>query len=133
MFEVNAILATQNSDFKFVKVFFPDNTTHYTYKTLLDFEEGDTAIVLSPRSKSFVTVTVEEVLSIDEIDHDRTYKWIVDKVDTTQYEKCVEAEKAMAKEIRAAVQAKRLKDLQEQIAERIGSDKMVNVVKISRL
>lgn len=138
MFEVNAILASENTAFKFVKVAFSDYPTNnsklHTYKTTLEVEEGDSVIVNTP-SEGFKVVKVHEVLDITEVEQNPgfSYKWVVDRINVKNYEKCVDAEKSMAKEIRAAMQAKRLKELQDQMAERIGAENMDKIAKISRL
>jgi hypothetical protein len=98
MHEVNVLLA-ENPDFKFVQVTFDENNfpgtlKKYTYKTLEKVEIGDKVLVDSP-SSGFTVTTVSDVLSPMEIDFEvkYKYKWIVQVIDTVNYDQMVAVEK----------------------------------------
>ena len=87
-------LLSENSKFKFVKAVFNPNAVQrqYTYKTTFDIEEGDIAIVET--NDGFKTVYIKEVLdplSVEQTSFD--IKWLVQVVNTEDYEAAKELEK----------------------------------------
>ena len=68
-----------------------DNTV-YTFKTTLDFEVGDSAVVFSQGKLKIVHIC--EVHKIPQIDANSNtqYEWIVQKVDMSEYERLNAAE-----------------------------------------
>lgn len=71
---------------KTVGVIFKGSEKVYTYKTTIDFEENDLAIVKA--NGGFKVVKIVEIHKIPQIDMDSglSYEWIVQKIDDTQYE-----------------------------------------------
>lgn len=77
----------------------------YTYKTRLDFEEGDMAVVNTPHGLSIVEIV--EIHDEPEIDPDSVidFKWIVQKVDIDAIEQAEADDKAFAKKCRERIRA----------------------------
>lgn len=89
------LLALLQSGYTTIQVKFDNTPKTYTYKARCHIEIGDRVIVDTPRNG----LTLVEVVGIDkapriDIDADFTYKWIVQKVDRTDYDRIVEQEKA---------------------------------------
>jgi hypothetical protein len=133
MNEVNALLA-EVEGFKFVVVTFPNSDKQYTYKTTFDVEVDDRVIVDSPFN-GLVVVTVIDVKSIFEVDHDVSFrfKWIVQKVDTKAYEKAEELESTLLQAVNKAKVKQRVKELNERLAETIGEDEVKAIKGLVRL
>ena len=133
MNEVNILLA-DNENFKFATVVFAPytGTKTYTYKTMLDIQVDDFVVVDTP-SNGFQVCQVREVLTPMEVDLEVkfSYKWIVQKVDTEQYDKSV----ALEKSVRAFVNQSKNKRAIAEAKERIlGSiDNPEEVTKLIRL
>ena len=106
LIRVNDVIASQNENFRFVKVRFKHegggfSSKEYTYKTLdATLEAGDEVIVKSP-TKGMVIVSVTEVLSYYEVSEEFNFsiKWVVQKVDTTEYLARIEKERGVAKKL----------------------------------
>lgn len=120
---INALIADQNPNLKFVKVVFPNSLKHYTYKTLFDVKEGDKAVVESPQS-GLTIVDVIEVVDISDIDLNVNYeyKWLVYVVDLTQYKQLQEASATLYKELNKQVQAANVAKMKATLTEKIGED-----------
>jgi hypothetical protein len=107
----NAVLAmlADNEKFKFVSVTFPASTKLYHYKTNLLLQAGDTVLVNTQTGLK----AAEAVELIDYLDMATTdsmeYKWIVQLVDTTEYDKVVAVELELVKALRTH-QRKRMKE-----------------------
>lgn len=78
---------------KTVGVRFRDTGKVYTYKTLDDYEVGDFAVVFTPRN-TFDVVMITRVDKVPQIDVDSglSYKWLVQRIDATQYDSLVDRE-----------------------------------------
>jgi hypothetical protein len=91
------VFLAENPNFKYVScVFAPyTGTKEYTYKTMLPVAVGDYVVVQTP-SKEYQVVRIRSV--IDPLEFKGIagikYKWIMQIVDTTHYDKCVEIESA---------------------------------------
>ena len=119
---VNLLLA-ENAAFKFVEVeFFDYNKKTYHYKTLLDVSVGDQVIVDTP-SGEFKCVKVLSVKNVFEIEHypNAMYKWIVSKLDTTQYEANTAMEKELVMQANVITLRKQKEELMAAAKEQFGS------------
>jgi len=134
MSDLNLLLAEQNENFKIVKVTFPTNGKQYTYKTVLDLEEGDNVIVDSPNN-GFVVVEVGEVIPAIEtnLDFGFNVKWIVSKVDTEQYEACIDMERQATKTLNQLKYSRRRKELIKDLEDVVGADGLNNVKQLIKL
>ena len=101
---------------------YTSSLTVYTYKTRIDFEEGDRAIVFVNGQPKFVVVT--EIHEDPEIGPGSkfTYKWIMQKVDTEAYEAASDADNEFEKRYRAEVRRKDRKNIKEQLIETLGKE-----------
>lgn len=94
----------------------------YTYKARLEdnIQVDDTVVVESP-TDGFVCVKVVAVDAVPDIDLDADfeYKWIVQKVDTTIYEKMNEKEKEFQLAMQEVERQKKRDELQKQFEETI--------------
>jgi len=134
MSDLNLFLATQNRDFKIVVVTFPGSPKPYHYKTLeANINACDLVVVEAPGG--FKIVEVLEVLNPLETEFSSRYqlKWLVCKVDTTNYDKCVEMEKEATKALNQLKYAKRSEEVVEQLNERLGKAGVDIVTKLVRL
>lgn len=134
MSTVNLLLA-QNEHFNLVKVAFKNGQRLYTYKSLIpDLEAGDTVIVESP-SEGLVTVVVHSVHKLHELalKADIHYKWIVQKVDLTEYERVQSAEAEAQKVINNAQTKKLHEEMRENLKDQLGADTLETVTKLVRL
>ena len=93
------LLALLQSDYTTIEVTFDQNGKRYTYKTRLSegIQEGDAVVVDSP-SQGLVVVQVVAVHKVPKIDIDApfTYKWIVQRVDRSSYDRTLEQEAKFA-------------------------------------
>lgn len=127
---------TENPKFKFVSIVFAPYTgsKEYTYKTLLDLEEGDFVVVQTP-SKEYQCVQVRSV--IDPLEAELisgiNYKWVVQKVDMAHYEECRDMEKQVQLKLRKAESRKRQQELRESAAEFLTDDEKAETAKLVRL
>ncbi len=85
------LIALLQTDYTTVHVVFTDSTNYreYTYKAPLNMqlEEGDSVVVNPPSGLKIAEVKkVDQYAKID-VDADYDYHWIVQKVDTTEYDK----------------------------------------------
>jgi hypothetical protein len=89
------LLALIQNGYTTVQVRFDNTPKTYTYKARGHIEVGDCVIVDTPRNG----LTLAHVVGVDklpriDIDADFTYKWIVQRVDRTEYDRTMEQEKA---------------------------------------
>lgn len=90
MNEVNLVMA-QNPKFKFVNVVFETNrellkhNKKYSYKTMLDLKEGELVVVKVGEDFKCVTVVEEDVTAQCIANETREWRWVVCRVDTTDY------------------------------------------------
>lgn len=134
MNEINLLLA-QNEAFRFVQVTFPGSPNKpYTYKTLTPFEPGDTAVVHTP-SDGFKCVEVQKVLQLHELETSQhiKYKWIVQKVETTNYNELVDKENEAQALLNTSKTKKLVDELREDLVDRIGEDQVAELQKLTRL
>lgn len=90
-----------NENLRFVEVTFSTGSTRYTYKTVdAIIEEGDKVLVYTP-SQKYEVVTVRKVMDADEVDlYAYRYAFIVQRVDTTQYDAMLENEETLLRSLR---------------------------------
>jgi len=127
---------TENPKFKFVSIVFAPYTgsKEYTYKTLIDLEVDDFVVVQTP-SKEYQCVKVRAVLDPLEVDliPGVNYKWIVQKVDMTHFEECIEMEKQVQLKLRKAEARKRQSELRQSSLEFLTDEERAETVKLVRL
>lgn len=94
----NKLINSLYDGLKAVQVTFNDDEKkEYSYKTLDDFEVGDKCIVDSPRTGYVVAEVVG--LRRSPIEEGHLLKWVVQKVDDSNYKSMVKNEKAMAGQV----------------------------------
>lgn len=130
---INLFLA-ENPNFKLVKATFPTHAKQYTYKTILDVEVGDTAVVKTVEG-DLKCVQIEEVIPANETDLNFNYeiKWLVTVVDKKHYRECKEMEAELNKKLNAIRASKQRQQALEQMAEHYGQDSIEEVKKLVRL
>lgn len=122
--------------FVLVSVCFPGNTNSYTYKALAseNVEAGDSVVVLTPR-EGYKIATVQEVKTSDFIDLSVPfdYKWIIQKVDTTNY-KAIEEREAKLRQVLASAQLrKQREELLAIYKEELGENLLKEVAAIAEI
>lgn len=97
------ILALLDPTVRTVSVSFNGSFKSYTYKTRLELAVGDKVVVDTPQN-GLQVVPVTAVHELPELDPGSAtdYKWIVAKVDLTEYAANVESDAAKFKEVNAA-------------------------------
>lgn len=127
MQEINLILA-QDERFNFVGVRFKPafrdqahNPKVYHYKTIEQFEVGDLAIVESP-TDGFVIVEVVETDCLSQITDKYRYKWIVQKIDSSNYEKHLEMENGVVAKINSMRLKKMRREYEKELQLTLGDD-----------
>lgn len=132
---VNAIFA-ENENFKYVEVVFAPytGTKTYTYKTLADVAQGDFVVVETP-TNGYQVVLVLVVKKPEEVDFDVNfnYKWVVDKVDFTDYQKSVAAEREIKQAVTLTKAKKAMREVRENLYNSMDASTVEEVVKLSRL
>jgi uncharacterized protein YbbC (DUF1343 family) len=132
MNEVNILLADKPG-FKFVKVVFPPHTgkRSYTYKTLLDINVDDYAVVDTP-SNGMQVVKVVDVLQPMEVDFDVkfSYKWLVQKVDTAAYEELQQTEQEMLAVVNKSKNKRAIAEAKEAILEGMEDEDIKKLVRL---
>lgn len=127
MNEIDLLLA-QNENFNFVGVNFKGSTKVYHYKTIEQFEVGDSAIVST--TEGFKVVKVVETECMLNLSNHINYVWIVQKVDTTEYDRCRKVEKQLQSELNSLRIAKLRKGLTDDLANEIGEDGVKKLVRL---
>lgn len=128
MNELDLLLA-QNKDFTFVGVRFAGSSTKtYHYKTLEKFEEGDLAVVNVNGEFKIVEVIYTDCM-LDLSSH-INYKWIVQKVDTTEYDRCREVEKELTRQLNSARITKLRKGVEADLEAELGADEVKKLVRL---
>lgn len=131
MNNLNLLYAT-NPSFRLVVVTFAGSTKQYTYKTILELEEGDTVVVSAPGGMTCVeVVAIKEIHEVEPVSFE--YKWIVQKLDTEHYEKMLETDSAVRKQLNQARTSKLVKDMQKELKESIGANAVKQLEKLVRL
>lgn len=123
----NNVALAMLDNVKAVEVVFSPSNGRYTYMTLLDLEVGDKVVVDTPRS-GLVVVTVAKTNVDWDIDAKFDYKFIVNKVDTAQYDA---VNHAMA-EVKSLIEAERKAQARKAVVEQLGL-KASTVAKINKL
>lgn len=130
-----AILAlmAENEKFKFVSVRFPTSDRGYTYKTMLDLVEGDKVLV--DTASGMQIVTVREVLDISDVDLEANYeyKWVVQKVDFTEFEQYKQMEDDLLKYLRKKQRAHAVKAVTAGLFEDATEEEKATVKALVRL
>lgn len=140
MSDLELFLAEANKDFKIVTVKFDSSKTvkldtkTYTYKTVLDVQEGDKVVVDSPSSGMVIVDVIEAVPAIEtNLDFGFQVKWIVSKVDVKNYEECKEIERKALKQINMLKYTNKRKELLHDLTEVIGEDGIKQIKQLVRL
>ena len=89
------LLLVLQKDYTTIEVVFRGSAQRYVYKAKLkeDIKKGDQVIVDSPKT-GLTIVEVVNVHAVPKVDLDTsfTYKWVVQKVDRTEYDKTLAKE-----------------------------------------
>lgn len=132
------LLLAQNKDFKFVGVnftsFYNDHSQAlktgktYHYKTTEDFEIGDNAVVdVQGELKIVRVVELDCLLSLSD---NISYKWIVSKVDKTEYSRCQEVEKELTYQINTIRVNQLKRECLKEIKEELGAAQVKKLVRL---
>ena len=122
----NAVMAVlaQDSKFCFVSVTFAGSTKKYLYKTSIqNLQPGDVCLVETTPGV-YKSVTVEEThdyLDV-ELEESVSYKWIVNVVDTTEYDRIVAMEEDISKTLRNAQRRRMREQAASALINEFGSD-----------
>lgn len=127
MNELDLLLA-QNKNFTFIGVRFAGSTKVYHYKTVEKFEEGDLAVVDVNGELKIVEVTSIDCM-LDLSDH-INYKWAVQRVDLTEYNRCREVEKSLKRQLNSARIAKLRKGVEADLEAELGADEVKKLVRL---
>lgn len=134
MSDLNLFLAEANENFKIVVVQFPSSSKKYSYKTVLDIQEGDLVVVDAPSTGYTVLEAVEVIPAIEtELTHNFQLKWVVDKVNLTHYEECKQMEREATKTLNQLKYTRRRKELLTDLEGVIGADGIDKVKRLVRL
>lgn len=110
--EVLILSIAEQIGFVLVSVCFAGNSNSYTYKALSseNIVAGDSVVVLTPKD-GYKVATVNEVKTSDFIDLSVPfdYKWIIQKVDTTNY-KAIEEREAKLRSVLASAQLRKQRE-----------------------
>jgi hypothetical protein len=133
MSNINLLIADANPALTFLKVTFPGSNKQYTYKTIEDIKEGDSAVVDAPSGLTVVNV----VEAIPAVEYDMNFgfpvKWVVQKIDCTNYERCVQMERQVRKQLSVLQQVKQRKEFILGLEQELGKDGIDAVKKLVRL
>lgn len=126
MTEVDLILS-ENENFRYLLVDFGKDTGAWTYKTLdTSIEVDDLVLVPVERNGNKTTklATVVEIASFENININIPVKWIIQKVDRSNYDKCLELEAKISERLRKVRAEKLKRDLINNLSEELGEDKL---------
>lgn len=128
---------SENPDFKIVNVVFAPytGTKSYSYKTLMtDIEVGDKVAVWVKNSELKVVevVSIMDPLEVD-LDPNIRYAWVVQKIDTTHFDQCLEMENKLMEKLRVASVRKRRKELRNDVLDNLTEDERTEATKLVRL
>lgn len=118
-------LLSESKDLKFVKaVFWPNTVSSYTYKTCLDVAVDDFAVVKV--KNEYKVVRIVSVHAFEEVMHTIDYnaysiKWLVQRVDFSEFDHCVQNEAEIVEELKKAKSSAERKTLIKELKEEIGS------------
>ena len=124
MNNVNTLASLMIGGLKSVQVKFKNyDKKYYTYKTLLDFEVGDFAIVdVGYEFKVVEIIRVDKIPNLN-VDSNIEYKWIVQKLDTEPYEYILAMEEETSHKLRELQQKNVVSKARELMAEILSVDK----------
>ena len=125
---------SENEDFKYVSVVFAPYTgdKRYTYKTLFDVEVDDYYVVQTPNSH-YQVVQVKELLELDEVPNNISFKWLVQPVLLEGYEELKEVEKAVGNKLRTARLRKQRDAIRDEALEYLSEEERAETSKLVRL
>jgi len=128
---------SENPDFKIVNVVFAPytGTKSYSYKTLLtDLELGDKVAVWVKNTelKIVEVVSILDPLEVD-LDPNIRYAWIVQKIDTTHFDQCLEMENKLMEKLRVATVRKRRAELRDDVMNNLTEEERTETSKLVRL
>ena len=105
---------------KAIQVEFARDGQPYTYKTFDDYEIGDKCVVDSPRDG----LVIVEVTGVDSslLEENYRFKWVVQKINTENYDGLVAREEEAADKISKLIREKRRRDSMNEITELLGSE-----------
>lgn len=105
--DLNLVLSLIQSDYYLVDVVFGSGR-RYTYKcpSSISVEKGDQVVI--PRLDSFIVSEVWGIRDRSEVDSSINYKWVIQKIDLTEYRERLAAEELFVQKM------KKLRKLQEQ-------------------
>jgi hypothetical protein len=131
---MQSMQAANNENLRFVCANFSSGPKLYTYKTLdTTIEEGDKVIVHTPSDK-FEVVTVRGVVEADEVDLAAfRYAWVVQKIDTTQYDKLIEQEDTLLKMLRSKQRNAAAKHAADALLDGSSAEEREGITKLVRL
>ena len=130
------LVLSENENFKFVTIVFAPYTGNkaYHYKTLDSSIQVDDFVVVNVNGE-FKVVKVLEVNDPLEVDMQEgiKYKWVVQRVDTTEHEKCVELDNALQEKLNKAARRKRQQELREDSLKFLSDEERSEAIKLVRL
>lgn len=128
---------SENPDFKIVNVVFAPYTgsKSYSYKTLMtDLEVGD-KILVWVKNQELKVVEITSIMDPLEVDLDPNirYAWVVQKVDTTHFDQCLEMENKLMEKLRVATVRKRRAELRDDVLNNLTESERIEATKLVRL
>lgn len=135
--QLSDTVLSENPDFKFVNVVFAPytGTKSYSYKTMMtDIEVGDKILVWA-KNQELKVVEVVQVLDPLEVDLDPSikYSWVVQKVDNSHYEACMEMEAQLVEKLRKAILRKKKEQLRDDLLNHLTEEERTETTKLVRL
>lgn len=120
---INGLASLLFEDVKTIEVQFSGEPKRYVYKTLDNsIVEGDSVVVLPPKGLSIARVCKVHTVNKIDLNAPYSYKWIVSKVDTTQYNQLIEKEEAFEDSLRVAQQKAVVNNAKEELMLQLGID-----------
>lgn len=120
------LFAAMNPNVIAVGVTFPSTTKVYHYKAplSLNLQVGDKVLVNvgSDEAPEYKVVPVAEVMPDATTLGEREYKWIVQKVDTTEHDRLVAQEKNFGQAVLVMERSKKREEIKTELAARLGAD-----------
>ncbi len=115
---------------KAVQVEFNEHGRPYTYKTFDTYEIGDHCVVDSP-SEGLVVVEVVGT-DITQLEDNRRYKWVVQKVDTTEYEELNAREEMAIMDLAGLIQENNRRETIKRIETILGEENQEGLKQLAR-
>lgn len=121
--KVDHIVSLLQDNFGVATVCFDWGGNGYSYKYRGNLNPGDKVIVDTPSNGLTVAVVVEvDTDPIIRTDVEWSYTWIVQRIDTTEYEATLKAEAEFRKTIKQLEQLKKREQLRQDLKERYIQD-----------